>query len=82
MKTYDVNLTAINQGFIDIFQGKIKPVEKNIDEASSDIMHYIYKVDNVYIKLSYMEDSYGSTSLQRIQFVEPKKVEITNFEPI
>jgi len=80
MKTYDINLTAVNQGFIDIFQGNIDPVEKNSDE--DDIAHYIYKIDNVYIKLSYMEDSYGSRILQRVQFVEPKKVEITNFEPI
>lgn len=43
----------------------------------------VYKVGEQYVKLYTYEDSYGDDKgITGIEIVEPKKVQVTNFEPI
>lgn len=65
-----------------------KSVLSRVDSKSDDgINSAIYKInkpgfENIFLSISYKDDSYGNTSLYKIQFVRSKERIVLDYEPI
>ncbi len=79
-----MNLTELNKKLKNVSS---LPVVESSDtfkreEYETDYYTVVDLGDGVYLKLSYYRDSYGYKEFVGMQFVEPKQVIKTGYEPI
>lgn len=79
-----MNLTELNKKLKNV--SSLPVVESSDtfkqDEYETDYYTVVDLGDGVYLKLSYYKDSYGYKEFVGMQFVEPKQVIKTGYEPI
>jgi hypothetical protein len=82
----NMNLTELNKKLKNVSSLPVvessDTFKQNDYEYETDYYTVVDLGDGVYLKLSYYRDSYGYKEFVGMQFVEPKQVIKTGFEPI